>query len=329
VSVLVASPATSTGGVRLELTDEERSGVRKLAEEAMTVPPALVDDPQWLAETRRISCRLPVRVIEALRQLRHDAGRSGILCLAGLPVDESDLPDTPSVRDSVERLPALPATVAMLLGQQIGEVFAFRDEKHGALIQNVVPVPSLATSQSNGGSVLLELHNENAFHACRPDLIGLLCLRSDHERRAGTLVSSIRDAMPLLDEADIAVLSSARFTTEAPPSFSAGESTGAGPVLTGHPEDPDIRVDFNATVPQDDEARGALERLGAALMKVSSSLVLQPGEMVFVDNRLVVHGRTDFTPRYDGRDRWLHRLYVHLDSRRGNAHRVGHASVLA
>ncbi|MFE4613658.1 TauD/TfdA family dioxygenase [Streptomyces niveus] len=294
----------------------------------MKTEPALLDDSRWQAEARRLSCRMPARLLEVLREFRQDAGEAGILTLAGLPVDEHALPDTPTVGDSVERTPRIPAAVAVLLGQQLGEVVAYRDEKSGALVQNVVPVRALADSQSNAGSVQLELHNENAFHPHRPDHIGLMCLRPDHERRAGTLVSSIRKALPLLDDADAEILNRPRFVTQAPPSFGAGDATAPHAVLGGSLHDPDVRVDFNATRALDDEAHEALERLGVALMRVSSSLVMGAGEMVFVDNRLVVHGRTDFTPRYDGQDRWLHRIYVHLDTRRSGAHRIGETSVL-
>ncbi|MFE9423845.1 TauD/TfdA family dioxygenase [Kitasatospora sp. NPDC006697] len=329
MSDLAEPQAGIATAARLELTDEERAQLHALAAELAGAPPGLLDDPDWLALARRASCRLPVRILAALRQLRQDAGRAGILSLRELLAEEGALPDTPTVPDSVERIPALPSTVAMLLGQQLGEVVAYRNEKGGALVQNVVPVRSLADSQSNAGSVPLELHNENAFHPHRPDFIGLLCLRGDHDGRAGTVVASVRDVLPLLGPADLAVLGSPRFLTEAPPSFTSGEATSPHPVLGGHPSDPDLRVDFNATTPLDEEAEAALARLGEALQATSSSLVLRPGEMVFIDNRLVVHGRTDFTPRYDGRDRWLHRVYVHLDSRRSGRHRSGRRPLLA
>jgi L-asparagine oxygenase len=330
VSVLAAPDAFSrpASAFRLTLTEEERSNTRALAEELTRTPPGLLDDREWLVQARRLSCRLPVRLVEAMREFRNDAGRNGVLSLARLPIAEGALPDTPSARDSVERAAALPASVAMLIGHQLGEVVAYRAEKQGALVQNIVPVRGLAGSQSNAGSVPLKLHSENAFHPHRPDYIGLMCLRNDHEGRAGTLVSSVRKALPLLGEADVAVLRRARFVTEAPPSFRSGESTDPHPVLGGIAQDANIRVDFNATTALDGEAGQALERLHAALMRVSSSLVLGPGEMVFADNRLVVHGRTDFTPRYDGRDRWLHRIYVHLDNRRSLSHRVGAGPVL-
>lgn len=324
-----APDAVCFDALKLELTDDERADVRELADRLVTSPSGLLDDPDWLAQARKLSCRLPLRLLEALRQLRQDAGAAGTLSVSGLPIDEHMLPDTPAVRDSAERVPQVPAAVAMLLGQQLGEVIAYRDEKQGALVQNVVPVRELASSQSNAGSVALEPHSENAFHPHRPDLLGLLCLRADREGRAGTLVASIRQALPLLGEADLTVLAGPRFVTSAPPSFASADCTPPHPVLSGNRRDPDLRVDFHATVALDAQAQGALDRLGAALANVSSSLVLRPGEMAFIDNRLVVHGRTDFVPRYDGRDRWLQRIYVHLDSRRGATCRHGRRPVLA
>ncbi|MFI9175511.1 TauD/TfdA family dioxygenase [Streptomyces lincolnensis] len=313
---------------RLDLTVEERAEVRALAEELRRVAPGLVDEEAWVAEARRLSCRLPLRLLERIREYRSDAGPDGMLCLAGLPVDEDLLPQTPSVPDSVERVATVPAAVAMLVGQQLGEVIAYRDEKFGALVQNVVPVPSLAASQSNGGSVPLEFHIENAFHPHRPHYVGLLCLRSDHEGTAGTQVCSVRRVLGRIDEADRKILEAPRFVTEAPPSFRSAERTEPHPVLGGSSEDPDLRVDFNATSALDEEAGHALTRLRDTMLDTSESLVLAPGELVFLDNRLVVHGRTDFVPRYDGRDRWLHRIFVHLDNRLSRPHRADNGPVL-
>ena len=314
----------------LTLTGPERAQVHSLAEELRRSPVGgKVDDPRWLAQARRLSCRLPVRLLESLRGLRTEPGPAGILLIRNLPVGSDGLPDTPSVPHSVEREATVAAATAMLLGQQLGDVFAFRSEKDGALVHNVVPVPALADSQSNGGSVELELHNENAFHPHRPDLIGLLRLRSDHEGTAGTLLSSIRKARVLLDDADLAILRQPRFVTQAPPSFRADDAPVAHSVLTGSLDDPDIQVDFNATRAADGEAAAALRRCNDALLQVASELFLCPGDMAFLDNRLVVHGRTEFAPRYDGKDRWLHRVYLHLDGRRSLSHRVGPGSVLA
>ena len=312
----------------LELAATERTALEALARSVGQTSPGLVDDNAWLARARLAGCRLPAELTGVIRGFRYDAGIDGTLTVTNLPTADT-LPPTPIVPDSVERTATLPATIAVLLAQQLGEVIAYREEKFGALVQNVVPVPSLAVSQSNGGSVPLELHTENAFHPDRPDYVGLLCLRPAHEGGVGTHVAPVRRALALLGEKDRAILHEARFVTSAPPSFHLAQQTDPHPILSGAVEDPDICVDFHATSAADDEAAAAMIRLREALMKVRADLILRPGTMVFLDNRLVVHGRGAFVPRYDGSDRWLHRVFVKLDHRRTRVHRIDGGPVLA
>lgn len=321
-------PAVITDAPGLELTPSERSDLAALVARLSDTAPHLVDDLEWQARARLASCHLPPRVLAAIRAFRHDAGMDGTLTITNLPIVPGSLPPTPNVPDSVERGATAPAVTAMLLGQQLGEVIAYRDEKQGALVQNVVPVAALAKSQSNGGSVPLEFHTENAFHPDRPHYVGLLCLRPAHQHQVGTQVAAIRRAFPLISETDRRILHDARFVTTAPPSFGSADHSEPRPVLTGHADDPDLCVDFHATSPLDDEAARALVNLRTALDEVRADLVLGPGDMVFLDNRLVVHGRVAFTPRYDGNDRWLHRVFVHLDNRRTRSHRPENDSVL-
>lgn len=40
---------------------------------------------------------------------------------------------------------------------------------------------------------------------------------------------------------------------------------------------------------------------------------LEPGDLLVVDNRRAIHGRSAFPARYDGFDRWLQRMYVARD----------------
>ena len=222
----------------------------------------------------------------------------------------------------------VPATVSLLIGMQLGEVVAYRAEKRGAMVQNVLPVHGMETSQSNAGADPLDFHVENAFHPHRPDYIGLLCLRSDHEKIAETLASSIRQALPEISAADRDILHQPRFVTGAPPSFETGGHPEPHAILDASPEDPNIVLDFQVTKALDDEAENALKRLCSALAEVAVPVMLRPGEMVFVDNRIVLHARSIFTPRYDGHDRWLHRVYISLDHRRSRSYRPGNGAVL-
>jgi L-asparagine oxygenase len=206
------------------------------------------------------------------------------------------------------------------VSMQLGEVIAYRNEKSGALVQNVVPVPGQETQQSNAGSIQMEMHVENAFHPRRPDYVSLMCVRADHERIAGLQVSCVRRAARELPAEIRELLAEARYTTQAPPSFGRPEDAAARhAVLTGDLADPDVQVDFHATYAHDPDAKNALEVLRDAVVAVAETVVLEPGDLAVVDNRVALHGRTLFTPRYDGMDRWLYRTFVHLDHRRSRA----------
>lgn len=92
-------------------------------------------------------------------------------------------------------------------------------------------------------------------------------------------------------------------------------------MLVGDLDDPNILVDFAATEPLNPSAMKAMKELREAFIKTMLNFQLRVGDMAIVDNRVAVHGRTSFVPRYDGTDRWLHRVYGHLDSRRSRVDR--------
>ncbi|MFE3515497.1 TauD/TfdA family dioxygenase [Streptomyces sp. NPDC059166] len=313
------------------LTESEHAQVGALADRLVGAAPAATDDLQWIREVRDASAGLPLRLLAELRAFRHDAGPDGVLLVRNLPVVAADrtLPPTPMLAGSVERTATVAAAVVTAAMLQLGEVIAFRNEKTGALVQNVVPVPGQESQQSNAGSEVLEMHVENAFHDNRPDYIGLMCVREDPSGEARLRTASVRRALPLLSEQTRGVLAEARFLTEAPPSFDGREGAApAHPILPGAPEDPDILVDFHATHPLDGEAREAMAELREVFLRVNTAVALLPGDLAVVDNRLAVHGRSPFVPRYDGTDRWLHRVYASLDSRRNRPQRHAAGAVL-
>lgn len=324
----VAHPQTGSQA-RFCLADDERADFERLAAGLSGHGPRLVDDPAWLERARDVSAQLSLRLRQRLRRFAWDGGAEGMLLLSNLPLNGAELPDTPSFAGSVQRESILTASVLVLVAFQLGEPIAFREEKSGALVHDVVPVRGMESFQGNAGSVVLSAHVENAFHLHRPDFVGLFCLRNDHDNVAGLQIASIRRAMPLLPEAARETLFQPRFLTDAPASF--GElAVPAAPhaVLCGNVSDPDVRVDFVATLPLDPEANDAMGQLRKAFAEVARTIILTPGDLAIVDNRLAVHGRTRFRARYDGRDRWLQRIFVQRDFRRSRGMRPDGGHVL-
>lgn len=54
----------------------------------------------------------------------------------------------------------------------------------------------------------------------------------------------------------------------------------------------------------------ALQAFSDAIEKVKNTVFLKTGEILVINNRTAVHGRTPFKARYDGTDRWLKRAMV-------------------
>lgn len=312
-----------------ELTEEERQEMFTLAKQLIGSGERLIDDFNWLSLACEKSAWLPRRIMSVLRKFRNDPGSSGYLLFQNVPVaGDAPLPDTPCIADSVERKATIPTSAIVLFSLSLGEMISYRAEKSGALIQNVVPVPGYEDTQTHAGSVLLEMHTENAYLEHFPDYVSLLCVREDVTGDAQFCVSSLRDALPLLSPDTIQVLYEPIFSSRPPRPFISVKNLRSHAVLSGDIEDPNLSVDFADTIALDRRGDSALDELREALMKTMNYYQLKVGDLVIVDNRVTVHGRTPYVPSYDGTDRWLQRIFTHLDNRRTRVARKNNGHVL-
>ncbi|MPY42418.1 oxygenase [Streptomyces phyllanthi] len=264
------------------------------------------------AELADLLLDVPVAVRDGLLNFAEGGSREGYILLRGLVTGE--LPATPDRHGAQVLERHGTSGTLMLVADLVGSLIGYQDEKNGALIHEVHPVKGEETRIENSGSVAFDFHTENVHHPLRPDFLGLLCLRQDHDGVAATRVASVREAQDLLTGEQQEVLRDARYNSAYPTSFSrniAGPRPTAGPhpVLFGR--DPDLFMRFNShnTTAPDPEGAEALRALSAALESVCKDVVLEPGDLVLVDNHIAAHGRSSFTPRYDGEDRWLRRCY--------------------
>ncbi|WP_159043340.1 TauD/TfdA family dioxygenase [Streptomyces sp. NBRC 110028] len=327
--------------VTLELTPDEAERFRRLVTEMADSlpPPGLagpepLDVPELLAEIEVAARWLPPRMARALSHFRRAGNPHGTLIVRNVPLDDT-LPPTPAggVAPDWSRLPL--ATLAQLAAVSwLGDVIAYADEKGGRLVQDVTPVRGDEARQENSGSVMLEMHTEDGFHPFKPDFLTLLCLRADHERRACTTSGAIGRALPLLSAECVSALREPSFRIRHSSSFGhTGDDAGAVspplPVLSGPDAAPELVADFHAMEPLDDAAARAFGELHDAMCAVLVGTVLEAGDLIVIDNRSAVHGRTGFTPRYDGHDRWLRRCFAVADLRRSRGVRVAGSQVCA
>jgi L-asparagine oxygenase len=313
----------------LRLDSAQTADVDRLARALCAGEHDRVDAPEWVARARLAWDALPLAMRRAVREFRRDAGPRGALRISGLPVDGQALPPTPLVADSVQREATVSAAVLVMVACGLGDPAAYLAEKSGALVQDVVPVPGKESFSGNAGSAMLTFHNENAFHQHEPDYLLLLCLRADHDQAAGLRTACLREVLPLLSDAGRHALFAPEFVTAPPPSFGDdGQARAPQPVLFGDPEDPDMRMATIATTALTPRAEAALREFGRACDAACRTLLLAPGDLAILDNRVTAHGRTAFKPRYDGADRWVQRTFVIADLRRSRDHRPHDGYVL-
>ncbi|MFD3696548.1 guanitoxin biosynthesis L-enduracididine beta-hydroxylase GntD [Streptomyces sp. NPDC058646] len=267
---------------------------------------------------------VPAGLREALSGFRN--GETGsAFAIRGLRMDPDAIEPTPASWADADSLRREEIFLA-LTGMCLGEVFGWSTIQNGSLIQNVLPLPGVEQEQSGHSSdVLLGWHTEDAFHPYRCDYVGLLGIRNLD--RIPTTVASIRD-IELSEEAK-RILSERRYVIY-PDTEHLGQTPDDGThfglseiqklrddpepvaVLFGHPDEPYLRLDpfYMKTFDTDPEAEVALKEICEKLMISEYDVVLEPGDIVYVDNFTAVHGRRPFRAKYDGRDRWLKKLTV-------------------
>jgi len=294
-----------------------------LADRALDLHPSTAVDEGLVDLTTTAQDLLPPNVRRALADLAVDPGPSGALLLRGLPV--GDLPATPAepsahaAKDRISELVLL--TVARVLGEPVG----YGPEHGGALVQNLLPVRAAAATQTSTSSAVdLEFHTETAFHPHRPRYLLLSCLRSDHSAR--TYLCGVRTLIEGLTTSERLVLSEPRFRTRVDESFGGTPDMAPGPlvpVLSGDPAAPTLVFDDQLMEGTDPKARRVLARLADVARTRRLAVVLEPGDLLVVDNHACIHGRSSFSARYDGTDRWLQRAFVIGDLAPSADDRVG------
>ncbi|MEY4231748.1 MAG: hypothetical protein RLZZ362_2597 [Actinomycetota bacterium] len=270
---------------------------------------------------------LPPAVHDALVDFADQPHRSGALLLKGMPLGALPAtpatPTTPAFKDHTSEMTLL--TVARRLGQPVG----YEPEHGGDIVQNIVPVQGSADRQvSTSSTVHLMFHTEAAFHPHRPRYLLLLCLRGDPS--ATTTLSSIHEVLPLLPGDVRDTLFESRFRTAVDESYLHGRTNVLGapmPVLSGDRELPTMVFDADLMVGIDQDADDALRLLAEAVVSLQTGVVLEAGDLLVVDNAVAVHGRSPFTPRFDGTDRWLQRAFVVSDLRPSASERRGRVIV--
>lgn len=276
---------------------------------------------------RAVASSLSDTTMSILEDFKNGATRYGVIVLTAFPFDhtvtsgllEEEL-DGPNPKPNS-------LSEALLVGAaaQIGEPYAVAAESRG-LVANLCPSQRHVTQHTGLGSRLpLGLHVEHAAARvlpgdCAPDFLALTGVSRERTNPPATILADARLALAQCSPSTLERLRSARVSVRFPVRWKLHDSRSAH-VLHGPANDPSIVAAFygGLVVAQDAAGAEALEEFSAALAQVAVGVKIEPGTLVLIDNRVVLHGRSEFTAEFtaDGRPRrWLQRVFVATSLRR-------------
>jgi L-asparagine oxygenase len=276
----------------------------------------------------RLSATLPDAADRAIVDFADRSHRSGALLLSNVPVGA--LPPTPAAPDEATGKDLTTELTLLAVARRLGQPVGYAPEHGGRIVQNLVPTRQAADLQmSTSSRSNLMFHTETAFHPHRPRYLALFCLRGNPE--AHTTLASVFDIIDQLPDATrqatVDMMFEPRFRTSVDASFlppGRVDQLGAPhALLSGTLDEPTFVFDADLTVGIDAEAERVVHAVQTAIAGAATSVVLTPGDLLVIDNNRAVHGRSPFTARFDGTDRWLQRAFIVSDLALSAADRRG------
>lgn len=243
------------------------------------------------------------------------------------------LPDTPDwftpVPDADGTVAGRAAALAVhgFLGK---ETVSYGTENDGALFVNLVPIDgdgkyaekSTGSMRGHTDAVSFPFNGDFDANDLRiapsPDLVTLVGLRNPND--VATTVMALSDVLQQLSPDDIAELKKGQYTVEAQFTFREGMRGILGeihtvvdePVLKDVPPGTIVRYSHSSVKPTElgGAANSASNNLEQACNAAVVSVVISPGDVLVVSNRLCLHGRGLVGGGVGGQARWLLRTYA-------------------
>jgi len=309
----------------LILQEEETKILIELAQQ-ITANPS--EEPElFCAQCALSSVDVPDRVRDTMLDFVMRGSDTGYLLFQRIPLGE--LENTPETNGFKIGEKTTLAKIQAILINIIGEMIAYEAEGGGRLFQDIVPSKKMAKDQTSlGSNTELEIHTEQAFSSLKPDILSLSCLRGDPD--AFTYILPVQKIINNLSEEETALLYSPLWKTGVDMSFKLnghefieGDVRGPLPILKGNKSDPTLTFDQDLMSGIDEMSESMITKIVDVYYSHRLSHNLTPGEILFIDNRRAVHGRSPFFPKYDGFDRFLVRCFAVLDynkSKRARLH---------
>jgi L-asparagine oxygenase len=272
------------------------------------------EDPElFCAQCKTVSQLLPTDIKQILDQFSNKT-HSFVLFRTSIPLTIEITPENSNAHIGET---TILAKIQGTILNYLGEMIAYEAEGNGYLFQDIVPVQNMATLQTSVGSnIELEIHTEQAFSNLRPDILCLACLKTD--TNAWTYLLTIDTLLSQLSSTEIELLHQPLWYIGVDLSFKLHgkefiEGERRGPISILNPDSSSLVFDQDLMRGITEESQQLILKIVDIYYKHRISYCLEPGDILLLDNRYIVHGRSPFFPKYDGNDRFLIRAFAVYD----------------
>ena len=281
------------------------------------LPPVETEPEAWEAAGRERLTGILGRRTRALRLLMQ---RSEAVLVRGLAADADAGAAAYGADCDPERISCAVSQVLGVVALIGAKAFAFRDENQGRLIRHVVARPCAAGEvSSQGWDAELPWHMDGAYRPFREGerlarparWLVFAVINSDPEVPM-TIVSTV-ELVRRLSPATQSALAQPEFAVSSPAAVTERCVARNLPLLD---RDEAGRLISRISLGLCD---GLTPRAARALREVSEALAdpslhhrinLRCGDLVVLDNWRTLHRRKAYSPAWNGRDRWLIRIYA-------------------
>lgn len=263
-----------------------------------------------LVYAKELSKLLPNRIKNKLDEFINN--KNPVIIMKNLPI-EKDIPQTPINNTFHIGETTMLARIQTIINEYIGEMVSYEAEGGGLLFQDMVPNKKLSNTQTSLGSrVELELHTEQAFSELRPDYLCLACLRGNNG--AKTYYLDIKNITQRMSIEELNMLKNKLWNIGVDLSFTMngcnGEIRGPLSILNSKNGHLELVFDQDLIIGLTDEANKLTQKIIDIYYEDREHVILQSGDILIINNHRSVHGRSSFTPNYDGYDRFIIRSFI-------------------
>ena len=299
---------------KIEISKKEFEILSNSISETITVLPS--EEPEiFCSQIKQIP--LPEFIQKHLTDFARNGSELGFLLFQNIL--EPNLPRTPPGNHYHVGETTILSKIQGVIMSKMSEMIAYEAEGYGKLYQDILPIYSMASVQTSVGSnTELEIHTEQAFSQLRPDIISLACLRGDIN--AFTYILPVNRILENITKKEMELLYQPLWKMGVDLSFKLhgkefieGDIRGPFAILNGSRDDPQLIFDQDLMFGMTEESQKLISKIVAIYYQHRITHNLKPGEIIFIDNRRAVHGRSSFSPNYDGYDRFLIRCFGTFD----------------